>query len=314
MTHAWNQSIDMNEKKAKQLIESQHPIIIETIYLLDEGWDNLVYLVNETLIFRFPRREFGLACMENEISLLPYLANQVSFPFSSPQWIGKPSSLYPYPFAGYPMIPGKPVAEAAHSLIVDAGFAITLASWLKELHALPIKEEHLSLIKGDQRWRYDVNHRVSRCLENLDRYENYFSQLGFDKANLLETITLLPALGFNENKKSYLHGDLYSRHVIMNPETLSPSGLIDWGDIHLGHPGIDLAVGMLFTEEIFQIFLNAYGTIDDETVNLLLFHSFCHHMSFLPYTCEQNKANLKKWSAMVLARVISEIKMVEGLR
>jgi hypothetical protein len=113
MTHAWNQSIDINEQKAKQLIESQHSLIVKTIHVMDEGWDNLVYLVNETYIFRFPRREFGLACMENEIALLPYIASQVSFPLSAPQWIGKPSDLYPYPFAGYPMIPGKPVSDIA---------------------------------------------------------------------------------------------------------------------------------------------------------------------------------------------------------
>lgn len=174
MTHAWNQSIDINEQIAKQLIESQHSLIVKTIHVMDEGWDNLVYLVNETYIFRFPRREFGLACMENEIALLSYIASQVSFPLSAPQWIGKPSDLYPYPFAGYPMISGKPVSDVAQSLIADANFAITLASWLSELHAIPVTEHYASLIKGEQGWRYDVNHRILRCKENLKDYENYF--------------------------------------------------------------------------------------------------------------------------------------------
>jgi len=125
MTHAWIQSIDINEQIAKQVIESQHSLIVKTIHVLDEGWDNLVYLVNETYIFRFPRREFGSACLENEIALLPYIASQVSFPLSAPQWVGRPSDLYPYPFAGYPMISGKSVSDVAHSLIADTDFAIT---------------------------------------------------------------------------------------------------------------------------------------------------------------------------------------------
>lgn len=37
MTHAWNQSIDINEQMAKQLIESQHSLIVKTIHALDEG-------------------------------------------------------------------------------------------------------------------------------------------------------------------------------------------------------------------------------------------------------------------------------------
>ncbi|MBA3535012.1 MAG: phosphotransferase [Tatlockia sp.] len=308
MTHAWHQSIAIDEKKAKQLIESQHSIIVKTIHQMDEGWDNMVYLVNETLIFRFPRRELGLICMENEILLLPYVASQLSFPLSAPQWIGEPSDLYPYPFAGYAMIPGKPVSDAMQTLIADTSFAKTLASWLAELHAVPIKKEHRSLISHEL-WQYDVNQRISRCKGNLSSYENYYLESGFDKTTLEEIIALLPSLTFKENKKTYLHGDLYSRHVVMNPETLTPTGLIDWGDIHIGHPGIDLAVGMIFEEEAFQAFIYAYGSADEEMINLLLFHAFCHHMCFLPYTCEQNKPQLNKWASMVLTRVINAIKV-----
>lgn len=307
MTHAWEQTIDIDVKKASRLIESQHAIIIRSIRLLDAGWDNLVYLVNETMIFRFPRREFGLVCMENEIALLPYVASQVSFPLSAPQWIGQPCELYPHPFAGYSIIPGKPVADVSESLIANTPFATTLASWLSELHAIPVTEHYAQLIKGEQGWRYDVNHRVLRCKEMLTRYEGYFLQLGFKKALLLDVIAKLPELSFKKDRQSYLHADLYSRHVVMNPTTSVPTGLIDWGDMHIGHPGIDLAVGMIFTEEAFQHFLHAYGHVDDDMMNLLLFHAFCHHMSFLPYTCEQNKPLLMRWAAMVLARSIDEI-------
>lgn len=311
MTHAWKQTIEIDEKKAKKLIESQHSITINKIHLLDSGWDNQVFLVNETMIFRFPRREFGLVCMENEIALLPYIASQVSFQLSAPQWIGQPSDLYPHPFAGYPIIPGKAVSDVSTSLISNTTFATTLASWLSELHAIPVTEHYALLIKGDPGWRYDVNHRVSRCKEMLTLYEDYFLQLGFEKNLLLEMIAKIPALTFNEDKKSYLHADLYSRHVVMNLETGSPTGLIDWGDTHIGHPGIDLAVGLIFSEDAFQHFLKAYGNVDDDMMNLLLFHAFCHHMSFLPYTCEQNKPHLMRWAAMVLARAIGEIRKRE---
>ncbi|MDA9271866.1 phosphotransferase [bacterium] len=307
MTHLWNQSIDINEKKARSLIESQHAITIKSIYALDEGWDNIAYLVNDTLIFRFPRRELGVVCIENEIALLPYIATQVSFSLSAPQWIGEPSDLYPYPFAGYPMIPGDPVSDIAQSFIADTQFAVILARWLAELHATPVTEHYASLIKGNQSWRYDVPHRVSRCKENLTNYEKYFLELGFDKKTLLGTIASLPHLTFKEDKKSYLHGDLYSRHVMVNSSAFTPSGLIDWGDTHIGHPGIDLEIGMIFTEEAFQTFLHAYGDIDDSTFNLLLFHTFCRHMSFLPYACEKNRPHLKQWASMVLTKVIHEI-------
>ncbi len=72
MAHAWHQTLEINSDKAKKLIESQHHLSVKSITLLDEGWDNVVYLVNQELIFRFPRRELGVMCMKNEINLLPY--------------------------------------------------------------------------------------------------------------------------------------------------------------------------------------------------------------------------------------------------
>ena len=89
MTHAWKQTIKINEEIASQVISDQHNIKIDSIDLLDSGWDNVVYLVNRHYIFRFPRREFGLDCIANEITLLPFIKEHVSFSLSSPTWIGK---------------------------------------------------------------------------------------------------------------------------------------------------------------------------------------------------------------------------------
>jgi len=310
MTHAWHQSINIHEKLARKLIESQQHLAVNTIGLLDEGWDNLVYLVNESIIFRFPRREFGVMCMENEIMLLPFIATQVDFPLSTPKWIGHPIASYPYPFAGYQMLAGQAVSDNGSELMNHSGFAVTLASWLRALHAIPIQEQHVGMLKGDQGWRYDVPHRISRCREMLTKYERYFLELGFSKTVLLETIAVLPRLIFKEDRRSYLHGDLYSRHVLMDSVSRMPTGLIDWGDTHIGHPGIDLAVGMIFSKETFQHFLKAYGPVDSSTFHLLLLHAFCHHMSFLPYTCERDKVQLRHWASMVLTRVMDEIWML----
>lgn len=306
MTPLWQQTININELIARELIKTQHHLSVETISLLDEGWDNVVYLVNNEIIFRFPRRAQGVSCMENEIALLPFIAKHVSFPFSCPSWIGYPSDIYPYPFASYRMIPGKPLCEATSGLVNDASFAKMLADWLKELHTIKVTDDYASLIKGDQTWRLNVKHRISRCEENLSHYEKYFLEAGFDKQTITEIIEFLSHFKFKDTKKSFLHGDLYSRHIIVNPENLLPSGLIDWGDVHVGNPGIDLAAGMVFTEDVLTIFLNTYENIDDETIHILLFHSFCHSMSFLPYAYEQNKSSLKSWASIVLGRAINE--------
>src|SRR5271167_2837430 len=107
MTHLWQQTITIDHHLARKLIETQHRLSVNSIHTLDEGWDNIVYLINHHVIFRFPRREFGVFCMENEIAILPFIAQHVNFPLSCPQWIGEPCEQYPYPFSGYTLIPGK---------------------------------------------------------------------------------------------------------------------------------------------------------------------------------------------------------------
>ena len=128
---------------------------------------------------------------------------------------------------------------------------------------------------------------------------------------LLNIIDTYSHLDFSHaTKRSYLHGDLYSRHVLIDPITSLPTGLIDWGDTHIGHPGIDLAIGMIFTPDIFEIFLEAYGGVDQETLTLLLFHAFCCSISFLSYASEQNKASFQQWATMVLSRACDSMTRV----
>jgi len=307
MTHLWKQTITIDSKIARKLIETQHHIPVASITLLDEGWDNIVYLVNDVLVFRFPRRELGLGCMENEIALLPYIAKHVTFPLSAPHWIGQPSDVYPFSFSGYSVLPGKPLCDATLSLIDNEAFACVLAAWLKELHEVNIREKDFTALKGDQNWRLNISHRILRCNENLTQYENYFIQAGFNKLQLQQIIEQLSHLKITPFKKAYVHGDLYHRHVIVDPKNLLPTGLIDWGDIHISHPGIDLAVGMIFSDTAFTYFLNAYNRIDDETIAISLLHAFAHGMSFLPYAYDQAKEPLKRWAYLQLTNAINRI-------
>jgi aminoglycoside phosphotransferase (APT) family kinase protein len=168
-------------------------------------------------------------------------------------------------------------------------------------------EGHASLLKGDQSWRLNVNHRISRCYENLSQYEKYFIQAKFEKNKLIDSIEIVKNLKWQDLKPSYLHGDLYHRHVIVDKNIL-PVGLIDWGDVHIGNPGIDLAIGMIFTKSMLDTFLKIYDDVNETLFHVMLFHSFCHSMSFLPYAFQQNKRTLKRWAIMVLQRAMDEIK------
>ena len=309
MAHLWKKTIDIDASLAKKLIEKQFSLRVNQISALDEGWDNTAFLINNELIFRFPHRDFGLKCMQHEIELLPKIASYLSFQATIPKYIGTQSDLFPYPFAGYRMIVGSPLCDVTNNLIDDHVFAKTLAKWLKELHSIPVKEICPNLNTAERYWQFDIPHRIKRCYENLNSYENYFSKAGFEKQELITIIEKIQLFKFENTFQSILHGDLYCRHVIVS-EKLFPTGLIDFGDIFVGDPGIDLSLGMIFTESTFQVFLENYGEVDSTRLQLLLFHAFSHAMSFLPYAYEQEKTYLQRWAALELRRSISEIQKI----
>ncbi len=307
-SHQWQQTIFIDTALAAKLIQQQMAFEVKSIVEMGKGWDNIAYLVNQQYVFRFPRRAMGVECLQNEIQVLPYLAQHVSFPFTHPEFVGTSSQEYQSPFAGYPLLSGTPLSELPVEPIQSASFAKKLARWLKELHAIPVRQEDRMAIKGDQNWRYNVSQRSDKVIKSLETYTSYFQDAGFEVGTLAAALEYFKAYNFEHlARTSYCHGDLYSRHILID-DNHEASGLIDWGDVHIGHPGIDLSVGiMILADDTLSIFLKEYGNIDDTTYTMALFRAFWHPIALLPYCYEEKEERLKKWAVLALSRALAKI-------
>lgn len=308
MTSLWAQTININENLAKQLIESQNKLEINSIEILGEGWDNIAYLANEKLVFRFPKREQAIDCIKNEIALTAYIATQVTFPLSYALYTGEPTIEYPAPFAGYKILPGVPLCDLDAELIDDLDFAKNLALWLKELHAIPVSGKHNLQLRGDSSWRYDVKQRLYNAKKQLLEYRSYFIDAGFGVDALLIITEKLYKFEFDMvERESYIHGDLCSRHLLVNHEK-KPSGIIDWGQIHIGSNGWDLAIGfMILSDKALKVFLDTYGVINNETRNVATLRAFCFPILLLPYCYEKKAEKLKRWTILALQMAVKHI-------
>jgi aminoglycoside phosphotransferase (APT) family kinase protein len=297
----WTQTIPIDPELAKRLVESQFDLTVSSISLLGEGWDNLAYLVNSEYVFRFPRREMGVASMQNELLILPYLADKLTFPSSIPTFVGKPTDAYPAPFSGYSMLAGKPLSDTPPKFVESLLFAKQLAQWLRELHAVSVLASHRAQIKGDQSWRVNVGHRIETSKERLVKYAACFEQSGLDVTDLKSRLDAFDGSHF-DLQRCYVHGDLYSRHLIVDSKTML-AGLIDWGDVHLGHPVMDLSIGhTIFSDEALEVFYSTYGTVTEEYKALCRLRALTHSIALLPYCFERGEENLKQWAIMALSR------------
>ena len=100
-----------------------------------------------------------------------------------------------------------------------------------------------------------------------------------------------------------LHGDLHVRHVLVEQGTLS--GVIDWGDVCVGDPSIDLLfVWSVLPPDARRGFFEEYGAIDDETA--LRAQALAIHVSavLVLYARDQGLAALERETCAGLERAL----------
>ncbi len=266
MGHPWEAEQLIEPPMALQLIKEQFPELdAKKIHLLGAGWDNSAFLIDEQFIFRFPRRTVALPLLEAEWCALPKLAHFLPLPIPVPKWRGSPTPRFPWPFLGYQMIPGFTACYANLSEDERSSFAEPLARFLSTLHATPKSIISQCHIPGDNQSRINGDLLIPKILKSFDE----LSLLGLleNKEELESTIGHLRHFRA-PTVSCIVHGDFYVRHLLVD-EAHHLAGIIDWGDIHLGDPAIDLAIAHSFLPiEAHKSFRKAYGEISDETWTL----------------------------------------------
>jgi aminoglycoside phosphotransferase (APT) family kinase protein len=120
----WAPERVVDAELARALIEAQFPQLAPVrADRLGEGWDNTVFSINEAWVFRFPRRQIAVPLIEAELRILPALP-PLPLPAPRPELRGAPGAGYPWPFAGYRLLPGRTADEAALTPLQRARAAI----------------------------------------------------------------------------------------------------------------------------------------------------------------------------------------------
>jgi aminoglycoside phosphotransferase (APT) family kinase protein len=98
--------------------------------------------------------------------------------------------------------------------------------------------------------------RVRERLDEVERLGAWKAGCGVDE--LLETaLALEPSATV-----ALVHGDLHVRHLLVGDT--GAAGVIDWGDMCLADPSVDLQIGWsAFSGSARSAFLDAYGPVPD---------------------------------------------------
>jgi aminoglycoside phosphotransferase (APT) family kinase protein len=245
----WEPEIQVDAQLARRLIATQFPQLeAAPVRPIGSGWDNAAYLVEEHLVFRFPQRAIAAPLMPKELAALPHIAPQVPLPVPRPIYAGAPSSDYPWHFGGYEILLG--VTACAREL----------------------SDADRRVLAGDLG-------RFLRALHDVDPQPLREAGLPHDTIGKLDPTRLKVDEPPLEGALRVVHGDLYARHLLLDQRNRL-SGVIDWGDVHYGHPAVDLAaIHMIVPARFHDEFFTAYGLVDERVWRFARYRAR-HHATY----------------------------------
>ena len=297
--YPWTPETELSTDQVAALIRSQFTgIACRSVRLLGEGWDFFVFVIDDELAFRFPKRAMVAKCSERELRLLERLATDLPIDVPRPLYLGQPGQGYLWPFWGYRMLKGEPLGTVTMSEQRQCDVARLLGEFLSRLHltdgaGLPASP----WFDDDQRpWQIKIQDRLqasrdaypaalfSRCLEFVQASER------------------VPT-GYRGTRRQ-VHGDLLADHILVNPATFRPTGIIDWGDPSTGDPAGDfVGIWMWGGDQVLKVALGSYRLdLDSAARERIRYHGTLVAMEDIFYAAKTNLPGLLKSGLTTLER------------
>ena len=236
-----------------------------------DGQFNDIMIVNDELIFRFPRTIHEAKILMHEVTVLSKIQNVTTLPVPNPLYISVGREVVNENFMGYRMIPGEPLLRTIMHTIQDEAalnnMAAQIATFMQELHNVSPEKIGLALPLSDTRdeWqgmyqqfrdklfpfmRLDARKEVAHNFETFLNDPKHF--------------TYAPVLR---------HGDFGGSNILYDPQRLVITGVIDFSFAGIGDPALDVAAISTSGDDFFQRIRNAYPGIESMLERVTFYRS-----------------------------------------
>jgi aminoglycoside 2''-phosphotransferase len=205
---------------------------INHILELGEGFRSKAFLINDKMVFRFPKEEAGAIDTEKEIKMLPFLNKQITLNIPEFIYCGKQNN--GYPFVGYLLVQGEPMNERQfHSLSMEIKTRICdqIAEFIDQISSFNVK-----------RARELTVHEINFYQEFLETFREVQEKCFPIINKELQDYISSRFTSYLENKNNFvytpklLHSDLSLDHLMFDSKKEELTGIIDFGDMRIGDP------------------------------------------------------------------------------
>ena len=219
-------------------IESSLPELaglISPLRFLGQGYEFAAYESSSGYVFRFPKTEDAARKQMIENSLMPNLSDALPVEIPLPNLLAAPSPQCPWGFHGYRKLSGVAVAEIQDFQPLLPFLVPQMAGFLVALHGFPIDRALALCVPFDGTWLEDLRELHQFLTKNLKSRLSPLELHRLDEwwqgfLGTAEMWRFEPVL---------VHNDLRPDHVLVRPDTVEISGVIDFGDVVVGDPALD---------------------------------------------------------------------------
>jgi aminoglycoside 2''-phosphotransferase len=235
--------------------------------LITHGWAHDAVILDESLVFRFPKREGAKGQLSREVTLMRYLSRQLTI--TVPDYTYVPPDVS---FAGYEFIPGTPLWEDEFPTLPaseKSRFESDLSDFLTELHATPTHTLHRLEVPdvalgGAAYWEeLATTAQVEMTAPGVNQLQERIASFSDELERTGQHD--IPVL---------LHCDLVPPHILSNGGG-AITGIIDFSGVRIGDPAVDFQGLWEYGPKTVARIYRAYRGPKDED---LLRRSLCYRV------------------------------------
>jgi len=266
--------IDINMALVRRLLTEQFPHLAERPITLirSTGTVNAVYRLGDDLCVRLSRVAKWADSLDREWEWLPQIAPHVSLAIPQPVARGKPTNIYPYPWAIYRWIEG---ASYQDDLISDERqVAHDLVNFILELRRVDRQgaprggRAPLSELDAVTRSAIEASHGVIATETVVEVWNRSLE---------------VPAWN---GKPVWIHGDLLRSNLLVRDGQLC--AVVDFGGVGIGDPAADVIPAWAVFNRVGREAFRQALAVDDETWNRARGYALHQAVMIIPYYPETN--------------------------
>lgn len=254
---------------------------IETIFINDDGLMNDIVIINDELIFRFPKHDLARKNLPIEAEVLNFLRDKITLEIPKPFYVSDD-------VMAYPIIPGHTLRRDWLLKLTQNGqqrIADQMAQFFQQLHNIDIAKAGFEIPAADALMHYagwvDAYERIKlKVFPLLMPHAREFVREHFE--NFLA----------DENNFAFepkmVDTDIPPYHIMFDREKNVINGIIDFGCAGVGDPAVDFGVMLYnFGEPFYRRFLRLYPEAE-QYLKKARFYAGAHEVRWMLTGIEQN--------------------------